>query len=213
MLSFQNSTLGTSKETMIWYKDFCSLDGVPETPEMKVFRRLPDSGTAQRGPVEWDIVLKAPPWLGYNTTPRSHRDDGEVSAVVLPHCVQQQCAPWPKTFHLVLVLSTFWSCQDLSTLVVVLNGADTTHCHQRDDVEVYTVVVLPHCMHPDRREFKFVRILILPKCIYSPIPAMRFLAMFTFQLDNNKRQTLSALRCRNGSCRYVQALSLLLELL
>ena len=99
------------------------------------FQRLPASGAAQRGPVEWDIVLKAPPWLGYNTTPRRHRDDGEVSAVVLPHCVQQQCAPWLKIFRLVLVLSTSWSCQDISTLPVVLNGADTTHCHQRDVVK------------------------------------------------------------------------------
>ena len=137
------------------------------------FQRLPASGAAQRGPVEWDIVLKAPPWLGYNTTPRRHRDDaqwfqivktcdkissfdvisrvfsskfqqklqlfpfpglkfhtqnlssmisqfheflkfyfwrffcnldqlcdGEVSAVVLPHCVQQQCAPWPKSVQI-----------------------------------------------------------------------------------------------------------------
>ena len=74
---------------------------------MRVFLRLPVSGAAQQGPVEWDIVLKAPLWLGYNTTPRRHRDDGEVSAVVLPHCVQQQWTPWPKIFQFVLVLSLF----------------------------------------------------------------------------------------------------------
>ena len=36
--------------------------------------------------------------------------------------------------------------------------------------------------------------------------AMGFSAMFTFQLNNTRRQTLPAPHCRNGSCRYVLAL-------
>ena len=46
----------------------------------------------------------------------------------------------------------------------------------------------------------------MPKCICNPFTAMVFLAMFTFQLDNTKRQTLPAPHCRNGSCRYVRAM-------
>ena len=46
-----------------------------------------------------------------------------------------------------------------------------------------------------------------PEPIYEPITAMGFSAMFTFQLDNTKRQTLPAPHCRNGSCRYVRYLS------
>ena len=44
-----------------------------------------------------------------------------------------------------------------------------------------------------------------PERIYNPIMAIGFSAMFTFQLDNTKRQTLTAPHCRNGSCRYVRA--------
>ena len=36
---------------------------------------------------------------------------------------------------------------------------------------------------------------------------MGFSAMFTFQLDNTKRETLPAPHCRNGSCRYVWAVT------
>ena len=32
--------------------------------------------------------------------------------------------------------------------------------------------------------------------------------MFTFQLDNTKGYSLPAPHCRNGSCRYVQAITL-----
>ena len=35
-----------------------------------------------------------------------------------------------------------------------------------------------------------------------------FLAMFTFQMDNTKRETLPAPHCRNGSCSCVQAVAL-----
>ena len=49
-----------------------------------------------------------------------------------------------------------------------------------------------------------------PKRIYNPITAMGFSGMFTFQLDNTKRWTLPAPHCRNGSCRYVRAMSCLL---
>jgi hypothetical protein len=43
--------------------------------------------------------------------------------------------------------------------------------------------------------------------IYNPITAMGFSVMFTFQLDNTKRQTLPAPHCPNRSCRYVRAAS------
>ena len=41
--------------------------------------------------------------------------------------------------------------------------------------------------------------------IYNPITAMGFLAIFTSQLDNTKSETMPAPHCRNGSCRYLQA--------
>ena len=46
----------------------------------------------------------------------------------------------------------------------------------------------------------------LLECIYDPITALGFSAMFTFQLVNTKRKTFPAPHCRNGSRRYVQAL-------
>ena len=45
-----------------------------------------------------------------------------------------------------------------------------------------------------------------PECIHNLIMAMRFSAMFTFQLDNTKRETFPAPNCRNVSCRYVRAM-------
>ena len=44
-----------------------------------------------------------------------------------------------------------------------------------------------------------------PERIYNPIMAMGFSAMFTFQLDNTMRETMSAPHCCNGSCKYVWA--------
>ena len=46
-----------------------------------------------------------------------------------------------------------------------------------------------------------------PERIYNPITAMGCSAMFIFQLDNTKWQTLPSPHCLNGSCRYVRALS------
>ena len=43
---------------------------------------------------------------------------------------------------------------------------------------------------------------IAPERVYNYITAMGFSAMFIFQLDNIRRK-----HCRNGRCRYVQALS------
>ena len=40
----------------------------------------------------------------------------------------------------------------------------------------------------------------VPECIDNPIMAIGFSAMFTFQLDNTKRQTLPAPHSRSGSC-------------
>ena len=46
----------------------------------------------------------------------------------------------------------------------------------------------------------------LSECIYNLITAMGFSAMFISQVDHTKRKSLPAPHCRNGNCRYVQAL-------
>ena len=46
----------------------------------------------------------------------------------------------------------------------------------------------------------------VPEGIYNPITTMGVSAMFTFQLDDTKRQTLPAPHCCNGSCRFFQVL-------
>ena len=137
------------------------------TPISRNCKRINAISCEQKKLREWIVKLRSP---FLHKTPRPEKN--HMSKRILCLCFFQG-------------LSLYCDLLLTSSRLTLDNLSIDTHVQITLDMHIHYIVA--HCTGLQSTYMNYGDVMSLPECIYYPITAMGFSAMFTFQLDNTKR--------------------------